>query len=386
MSDTNQILVIDDEIGICEGVKRALTPAGYRVDATISSTEGLEMVRRGQYSLILLDVKMPEASGIDLIGSIHAHDPEIVCIIITGYATVEMAVSAIKQGAYDFLTKPFSVDDLNLAVNQGLERRRLSLEAKRTVAAEAESRKLADEKSRLEELDRAKKQFIRLVTHELQSPINAIQSYLNLIRDGYVPPDKLPEIIEKCTARADEQRALIADLLVLGQLETLSTMQTTAPIQLEIVLREVLDSIQPRADSRKINIVVQVETGIPPILADPVQCRSLWLNLLDNAVKYTPENGLVTIHLRAESGVITGQVTDTGIGIPPEERTRLFTEFFRASNARESGVRGTGLGLVIVKRIVDGLGGQVAVKSEVGRGSTFSFEIPADTASPKGQK
>ncbi|KAF0108724.1 MAG: response regulator receiver [Anaerolineaceae bacterium] len=377
MSDTNHILVIDDEIGICEGVKRALIPTGYRVDATISSTEGLELIRKGHYSLVLLDVKMPEASGIDLIGSIHAHDPEIVCIIITGYATVEMAVSAIKQGAYDFLTKPFSVDDLNLAVNQGLERRRLSLEARRTTAAEAESRKLAEEKSRLEELDRAKKQFIRLVTHELQSPIDAIQSYLNLIRDGYVSPDQLPEIIEKCAARADEQRALIADLLELGQMETLTTQRTAALVRLEAVLREVLDSIQPRADSRKIKIILQVEPGIPPVLADPGQCRSLWLNLLDNAVKYTPENGSVTVRLRAKAGVIVGQVTDTGIGIPPEERARLFTEFFRARNARESGVRGTGLGLVIVKRIVDGLGGQVAVRSEVGRGSTFSFEIPA---------
>jgi signal transduction histidine kinase len=120
-----------------------------------------------------------------------------------------------------------------------------------------------------------------------------------------------------------------------------------------------------------------VESGLPPILADPLQCKSLWLNLLDNAIKYTPEDGSVTVRLRAESGAILGEVVDTGIGIPLEDQGRLFTEFFRARNAKESGVLGTGLGLVIVKRIVEGLGGRISVVSSAGQGSTFSFEILA---------
>jgi signal transduction histidine kinase len=385
MAPQNKILVIDDEIGICEGIQRALSPQGFYVDFALNGEDGLGKIRQNGFEIVLLDIMMPGVNGVTLIKAVHAHDPEIVCIIITGYATVELAVRSIKEGAYDFLTKPFTVDDLLLAVNQGLERRRLSLEAKRTEAAEAEAQRLVEEKSRLGELDRAKKQFIRLVTHELQSPIDAIQSYLNLIRDGYVSQGQVPEIIAKCTARAEEGRALIADLLELGQIETLSTKRTAALVHLEIVLREVLDSLQPQADRRKIDIALQVEPGIPPLLADPIQCRSLWLNLLDNAVKYTPENGSVTVRLRAEAGTITGQVTDTGIGISPEERDQLFTEFFRAKNARGSGVRGTGLGLVIIKRIVDGLGGHVAVSSEVGRGSTFSFEIPADLVQPGGK-
>ena len=125
--NTPEILVIDDEIGICQAVQRVLQPSGYLVDASTSGTECLGLVRQGNYDLILLDVMMPGVNGIDLLTSIHEHDPEIVCIIITGYATVELAVQAIKHGAYDFLTKPFSVDDLLLAVSQGLERCRLSL-------------------------------------------------------------------------------------------------------------------------------------------------------------------------------------------------------------------------------------------------------------------
>src|SRR5512136_2489078 len=131
---TPRILVIDDEIGICQGIQRALKPTGYQVDISTSSDKGLETIQKDHYNLVLLDVMMPGVSGIDLIASIHKHDPELVCIIITGYATVELAVRAIKHGAYDFLTKPFSVDDLLLAVSQGLERRRLSLESKRAEA------------------------------------------------------------------------------------------------------------------------------------------------------------------------------------------------------------------------------------------------------------
>ncbi len=377
MQSKAKILVIDDEVGICEGIQRALSPQGFNVDMAFDGNQGLNKIRENGFEIVLLDIMMPGVSGIELIRAVHEHDPEIVCIIVTGYATVELAVRSIKEGAYDFLTKPFTVDDLILAVNQGLERRTLSLKAKRALAAEARARRLGEEKVHLEELDRAKKQFIRLVTHELQSPIDAIQSYLNLIREGYVPPEQMPEIVEKCAARADEERALIADLLELGRLETLSTLRIAVPVQMDGILKDALDSFRSQADGRKITITLEVEAGLPPILADPLQCKSLLLNLLDNAIKYTPENGSVIVRLHAAPGAIAGQVTDTGIGIPPEDQEQLFTEFFRARNARELGVRGTGLGLVIVKRIIEGLGGRISVESKVGQGSTFSFEIPA---------
>jgi len=184
----DRILVIDDEPGIREGIKRGLTPQGYIVETAENGEQGLALFRQNPCDLVLIDVMMPGISGIDLIGETHRIDPEAVCIIITGYATVEMAVRAIKEGAYDFLTKPFSVDDLLLVVRQGLERRRLSLETKRLQSIEAEARRLQEEKTRLEELDRAKMQFIRLVTHELQAPIAAIHTYLKLIQEGYVSP------------------------------------------------------------------------------------------------------------------------------------------------------------------------------------------------------
>jgi len=148
---------------------------------------------------------MPQISGLDLIKMIHEIDPDIICIMITGYATVEMAITAIKEGAYDFLTKPFSMEVLLLAVNQGLERRSLSLEARRIAQVELQAKKLAEDKLRLEKLDQAKRQFLSLVTHELKSPVSAVENYLKLILQGYVDPEKEKQILEQCIIRTQEK-------------------------------------------------------------------------------------------------------------------------------------------------------------------------------------
>ncbi len=376
MTETARILVIDDEIGICEGVRRALAPVGYQVDITTSGEESLEIIRKGDYELILLDVMMPGVNGIDLIAAIHKHDPEIVCIIITGYATVELAVQAIKQGAYDFLTKPFSVDDLRLAVSQGLERRRLSLEARRAAAAEAEVRQLALEKGQLEELSRAKQRFINLVTHELKSPISAIQNYLYLIRDGYVSVDEQAGLIEKCLRRADEEMTLIGDLLELGKIQATEEQARQSTASLKDALDEVLKASKEQLSRKQLKLEASVKGSIPLVTGLQEQLKSLWSNLIDNAIKYTPENGHIVVRLYTDQGNVVGEVSDTGIGIPLEEQGKLFSEFFRASNAKDLEIRGTGLGLVIVKRVVEAAGGQIAVDSIPGRGSNFSFRIP----------
>ncbi|MCD6425002.1 MAG: hybrid sensor histidine kinase/response regulator [Anaerolineales bacterium] len=376
MSKKSRILVIDDEIGICEGVKRALELEGFQVKIALDGRSGLALVKENGFDLVLLDVKMPEISGLDLIGMIHQIDPEIICIMITGYATVEMAVSAIKQGAYDFLTKPFSVDILLLAVNQGLERRILSLEAKRTAWVKAEMQKLAEKKNRLEELDQAKKQFIRLVTHELQSPVAAVENYLKLILGGYVPAEDQKDILEKCVARTQEERKLIADLLELGYLEMVesSKVSRTSPRK---VLEQVIEEFREEIDQKGLDLLVEVGKKIPEIGASPEQIKSVWSNLISNAVKFTPDRGKITVGLQYKKGALIGRVQDTGIGIPLEDQKELFQEFFRARNAKETGIPGTGLGLVIVKRVVDGLGGEITVKSKPGSGTTFQFRIPA---------
>ena len=377
MTARAHILVIDDEPGIREGCKRALTPQGFDVDTARDGSEGLAKIRSGGFDLALLDVMMPGISGLDLLSLIREHDPDVVCIIITGYATVPLAVNAIKQGAYDFISKPFTVDDLLLTVNQGLERRKLLLETKRLQKIEAEARRLASEKAKLEELEKSKAAFIRLVTHELQSPAAAVQGYLQLILDGYVAPEKTREYVEKAAARAREEVALIGDLLELGRLRELKDRGQIVPVRLDDVLHKALEPLENQARQKGQQLHVEVAPDVPSVRGVANEFKSLWSNLIGNAIKYTPEGGIVTVSLRADGQQVIGQVRDTGIGIPPEARDRLFTEFFRAENAKASSLRGTGLGLVIVKQVVETAGGRIWVESEVGRGSTFTFLLPA---------
>ena len=378
-----KILVIDDEPGIREGCKRALNPQGYHVDAAESGDEGIQKVLANGFDLVLIDVMMPGISGIDLIASIHQHDPEIVCIIITGYATVELAVRAIKQGAYDFLTKPFTSDDLLLAVNQGLERRRLSLEAKRLQEVEIQAQRLAEEKNRLEELDKAKVAFIRLVTHELQAPIAAIQNYLRLMLDGYIPPEQQKEYIQRAEERASEQLALIADLLEFGKLREVKTIGRVAPVQVDEIMQKVIEEFSSQIDHKNLQLTVQIEPDLPVVNAVPGQVKSLWSNLISNAIKYTPQGGYVAVTLQTDGDKLISTVEDSGIGITEKDMQHLFEEFFRTDQAKASGETGTGLGLSIVKQIVESYGGEIKVTSQLGQGSRFLVSLPLTPAAAK---
>jgi signal transduction histidine kinase len=286
-------------------------------------------------------------------------------------------VRAIKQGAYDFLTKPFTTDDLLLVVNQGMERRRLSLETKRLQTIEVEAQLLAAEKARLEELDRAKVAFIRLVTHELQAPVSAILTYLDLLLNDYIPQEQQKDTLLRLQARAQEELSLITDLLEFGQLKEIQSASKTAPIQVDDVLQKAILELEPQAVEKGLSLTTDIDPNLAPAAIPADQAKSVWTNLISNAIKYTPSGGKITLSLQEESGSLRGQVADTGIGIPDDAKANLFSEFFRARNAKALNIPGTGLGLAIVRQIIEKAGGKIWVESEVDQGSKFTFLLPA---------
>jgi len=370
-----RILVIDDELGIREGCRRVLTPLGFSVEAAENGQEGLRKVREWNPDLVLLDVMMPDITGIDLLVPIHQHDPDIVCIIITGYATVELAVQAVKRGAYDFISKPFSADNLVLAVNQGVERRRLTLESQRVQALEAEAEELTKAKEELERLDKMKSAFMLTVAHELRAPVAAIQGYLRLILDGYADPTKQHEMLARSDQRASELLALIEDLLSLARVKDAAPMDKRALVPVRPVLDEVVELLKVEAQKKSIALTVQAD-GEPVVFANRDHVRQIWTNLISNAIRYTPNGGKAMVSMNMRDQAVAGAVEDTGIGISPEDLPKLFDEFFRTPKAKEMVTGGTGLGLAIVKRIVETYGGTIRAESEVGKGSRFEFTLP----------
>jgi len=243
-------------------------------------------------------------------------------------------------------------------------------------SCEVRAGELARLNARLAELDKARSQFTRLVTHELRAPVAAIQSYLRLILDGYVPPDKQREIIEKSERRALEQLALISDLLDLARLQEKREEEPPALLDVADILRGVADLMQARAEDKDLLFSVEIEPDVPKVLARPEQIKRLWSNLISNAIKYTEPGGIVVVDLTQNPNFVVGIVRDTGIGMTPEQIAHLFEEFYRTEEAKAMERQGTGLGLSIVKRIVEAYGGRIWVESEKGKGSKFSFALP----------
>lgn len=378
MESVGKILVIDDEIGIIKGCQRVLEPEGHQVDSASTIEEGLSKIRDGGYDLILLDVMMPDGRGIDLLGPINEVDPEMVCIIITGYATVELAVNAIRQGAYDFISKPFTPDLLSITVNKGLERRRLAREAKRLQKIEHEAAELAQEKEELQRLDRFKSEFMLTVAHELRSPVGGALSLLRTLIRGLAGDlnEQQNEILKRIEKRLNTLLELVNDLLSLAASKTVETEKPLETVPLQATVRQVIEHFSVEANDKHQSVSFEAPDESISIQATADGLETVFNNLIGNAIKYTPEGGKIRIGVVPTNGSVQITISDTGIGIAEEDLPHLGEEFFRAKSARHSEIVGTGLGLSIVKQLLEHFEGVIEVSSTVGKGTTFTLEFP----------
>ncbi len=374
---TASVLVIDDEVGMREGCRRALTPSGIQVTTAEHGVEGLRKLREGQFDLILLDAMMPGMSGLELLDRIHEHDPDIICVMITGYATVELAAQAMKQGAHDFLPKPFTADELLAVVQRGLDERRRRLMLREEREREEEALQLERTQQEIAKLDAIESRFMLVIVHELRNPAGVLKNYLQLMRAGYVDDDEWDEYLEKLDLRAEQLLNMLDDLLELAYLKGDAKPSKLKAVSAADVLEEVERKLRPAAEAKGLEFDVQIQAK-PTIMTQPGHLQSLWTHLIDNAIRYTPR-GQVRVTLTEREGQMVSTVTDTGIGISTEELTRIFQEFYRSESARAEVELGTGLGLSIVDQMLKVHEGRIVVDSIPGEGTTFSVYLPAVT-------
>lgn len=359
-------VVIDDDRAMRLSCEKILAKAGFHVEAFDNGSAGLEAIAKQKPALAVVDLKMPGISGQEVVARTHEIDPLIVIIVITGYATIDTAVEAIKSGAYDFVPKPFSPDELRLVVNRGLEHRRLILASH---SAEMERELL-------------KRRFISFVSHQLQTPLVAIHQYLDVLRREENPdPVKLREWLNRCVARTEEIQAIIRDWLTLSRLEGGQLVGPRTKVDLKKTILEILKTYEVMAAAEGIAL-----EGVFPeeecAVAGDANCISVVFdNLIVNAIKYNKPGGKVSVSAVRTPDEIVVSVRDTGVGIPEKYRQMLFQEFFRVQDGKKT--PGTGLGLAIARRIVHELGGAISVESEVGVGSTFQVRLLAWRESPK---
>lgn len=374
------ILVIDDELGIREGCRRVLESQDFHVDAATTLQEGLERVQSGSYDLILLDVMLPDGRGLDLLASIFSNDPDTIPIVITGYATVELAVEAVKAGAYDFISKPFSPDLLLITVNQGLERRRLSLETKRLAKLERETAELTRAKEEAEKLSEFKTAFTFKVAHELRAPVAGAISLMRPLMRGLAGQlnEQQTDILSRIDKRMDRLMALVDDLLILAATRVVAVDESLENVSLQPLMAMMIERFSVEAKAKDITITFD---DLPMTLAVTATERGLETilgNLLQNAIKYTPAGGSVRVKMAGTTEGALVTLSDSGIGIPAEDLPKIGEEFFRARNARRSDIGGTGLGMSIVKELIDKFHGSIDIESTQGKGTTITLFLPSN--------
>ena len=356
------ILVIDDEQSMRDSCCQVLTKDGYRVETANDGDSGLQKVRQIRPDLVLVDLKMPGMSGMELLGKIADVDPNIVSIVITGYATIESAVEAMKRNAYDFLPKPFTPDQLRIVISRGLERRRLTLASAR----------LQREKELMKE------NFITLASHQLRSPLASAKQYLAVILAGFAGDvaDKQKQMMEKASEYIDGLLQLINDWLDMSRIEAGKLIAELEPVAINTVLSESVELLKPLAEAKNVTLKTYLGDGLPTVQGNRESLKQAFTNLLSNAINYNKQGGTVTVSTTGQDDCLVVEVADTGIGISQENLGLIFEEFYRVKAKETLGITGSGLGLPIARRVIEAHNGSIKVVSELGKGTTFSIFLP----------
>ena len=264
-------------------------------------------------------------------------------------------------------------------ITERLRKRELDLaEAQREL--QVRSDRLQEAYVRLRRLDAEKSSFYRLVSHQLRAPLSSIQTVLRTITGGYASDAaKQVELVERAERQSGEMLNLINDMLTLTKVESLDEAEQPEAVEVSPLLGAVVDSSQNAAQQKSISLTADVPASLPSIGAVRNRLQQMFVVLVENAVKYTPEGGKVFVHAAVEGDRVVVRVRDTGIGIPPEAREHIFEEFYRAPNAKQHERVGTGLGLSIAHKIAERLGGSIMFESAAGKGTTFTVSLPVSS-------
>ncbi len=367
-----RVLVIDDEPGMRMGVERTLNGETLNfwgtdtlqvlVESAGTGSEGVDKVLNGKPDILFLDYKLPDMNGIEIIERLGERANDLIIIMITAYASIEVAIEATRKGAYDFLPKPFTPNELRAVTRKAAER----------ILLARKNAQLAQEKKQV------RFEFIRVLGHELKAPLGAVEGYLDLMKAKTLGDnlDSYMQFIERSSIRLQQMRKLIVDLLDMTRLESGKKSRNLVPIDLRKAAESAIELATPAANSRNISISLEAPATLN-LMADTGEIDMMLNNLISNAVKYNRDDGKVMVRLVHTADKITIQVADTGIGMSAEEQQKLFKEFSRIKNARTANILGSGLGLSILKRLAELYEGDIRVESEPDKGTTFTLTIPA---------
>ncbi len=365
---TTQVLLIEDNPGDADLVRLRLveSQSDVKVNCVSRLSEGIASLSKETPTLVLLDLNLPDSRGAETYRRVMEHAPNVPVVVLSGQDDEALAIKAVHQGVQDYLLKgDLSSKHLERAIRYAVERQGLLR---------------ALEMSQKEQLE-FKNQFLSHVSHELRTPLTCIHQYVTLLLDGLAgsmaaeQSDHLRTVLKS----VNQLHSMIRDLLEASRAESGKMRIEPRCIALGELVQETIAMLRPMADEKKVGLEIALDQRLPLVHADPDRVLEVLINLVDNAIKFTPAEGSVIVQasmVEADPGYVYISVSDTGRGISPEAKALIFERLYQDPDSIDNNRSGLGLGLFICREIVRLHEGRIWLSSELGQGSTFSFTLP----------
>jgi signal transduction histidine kinase len=383
-----RLLVVDDEESLRITTAAIFENEGYVVDTASSGDEAIELLNNKDYDLVLTDLHMEGGDGLSVLNRIRRHAPLTISVVLTGFASVESAIAALQEGAYDYLIKPCDIESMKHTIRRGVEHRRLMLAEQK---ARADLRQLnLDLEQRIEErtaeltrlnvelaeANRAKDVFLATLSHELRTPLTPVVGWIKLLRSGTLDEKSVLQALDAIERNAWLQSRLIDDLLDTSRIATGKLHFEPKAIDFNSAVKAAVDTVRTSAAARNIELNVCLWPVSLIVMGEPVRLQQIAWNLISNAIKFTDPGGKVSIATRLHEEQAVLEVIDTGVGIDPAFLPHVFDRFRQADGSTSRRHGGLGLGLAIADALAKMHGGRMNATSDgVGHGATFTFNL-----------
>jgi signal transduction histidine kinase len=373
MSAPTRILLVEDSRSDARLLEATLQDAGvhsFRLTHVERLDQALAALGGGGFDLVLLDLHLPDSQGLGTLAALEHDQPGVPVMVLTGLDDEELALRAVQAGAQDYLPKGL-VDGALFArlIRHAIERHQIGLELER---ARAEQIRLRD-------------QFLTHVSHELRTPLAAMHQFLDILADGIAGAltDEQQLFVQRTLRNARQLEGMVAELLDAVRAQTGKLAVTVQRVELAPLVEDAVGGFAGRAADKGIRLGAEVQPGLAPVRADSGRVGQVLGNLLDNALKFTPEGGEVRVSAAADGdpGFVRVEVADSGPGVPAGDTGRIFERLWQAEGDDAGPSRkGLGLGLHICRELVTRQGGRIWVDSVPGHGATFAFTLPLHQA------
>ena len=376
-SEVTNILVIEDEDQVRQSYEDMFSFFGYEVESVPNGREGMSRITKKDYDIVVTDLNMPEMNGIEVLKYIKKKKPYIEVIVITGYATLENAIEAMKVGAYDYFAKPIDIEHVRIVISKCVQQ----------IQSRKENEELRSLTQRLKELNELKDKFITITNHELRTPVTVLKGYIELI-DYFLEDNRNENINDAIEIVNETMRELVG---IVEQMHDISSFDygkkriVTVDVEIEKILELIYKEMKVLFEKRKIKFDLNLDRSGLVVSGDDKQLKRSLRELLQNALKFTPEGGHVELEysINKKNKKLYIKVKDNGIGIPGNKLDLIFEPFYEVQNVinhmtskTEFMGGGIGLGLTLAKEVFESHEGELLLESEENRGSTFTVVLP----------